>query len=227
MPSVDINFPQMQKAKQKTVDGLTSGIEYLFKKNKVDYMPGWGKFKDQNTVSVDLNAGGSEDIKVKNVIIATGSEPASLPAGILDMDEEYVVSSTGALALKEIPKSMIVVGGGVIGLEMGSVYNRLGSEVTVIQHTERICPFLDTEISTAFQKVLTKQGLKFKCNSRLESGTNNKAKGVEVVINTANGNENLKADVVLLSIGRRPYTGGLQLENAGLQTDDWGKIKIN
>lgn len=145
-----VNFDQLQKKKDQTVKGLTGGIEFLFKKNKVDYMKGWGKFADKNTVEVDLNEGGTEQIKVKNVIIATGSEPASLPKGMLDIDEEYVVSSTGALALKKIPKKMIVVGGGVIGLEMGSVYNRLGTDVTVIQHTDVICPFLDTEVAKEF-----------------------------------------------------------------------------
>jgi dihydrolipoamide dehydrogenase len=135
---------------------LTGGIEFLLKKNKVDYMKGWGKFTGENTVGIDLNDGKSEEIKVKNVIIATGSEPASLPPGLLDIDERYVVTSTGALDLPEIPKKMIVVGGGVIGLEMGSVYCRLGTEVTVIQHTDRICPFLDKEVSAMFLKVLKK-----------------------------------------------------------------------
>ena len=145
------------KSKDKAVTGLTSGIEFLLKKNKVDYMQGWGKFTGENTIGVDMsNGSGMEEIKVKNVIIATGSEPTSLPPGILDIDEKYVVTSTGALELGQIPKKMIVVGGGVIGLEMGSVYCRLGSEVTVIQHTDRICPFLDLEISKVFEKILKK-----------------------------------------------------------------------
>jgi len=128
----------------------------LFKKNKVDYLKGWGRFTGENTVACDGNDGKTTEIGVKNVIIATGSEPTSLPAGILDIDEEYVVTSTGALVLKKVPKKMVVVGGGVIGLEMGSVYARLGTEVTVIQHTERICPFLDKEVSLAFTKILKK-----------------------------------------------------------------------
>jgi len=120
-------------------------------------MVGWGKFTGENTVGVDKSDGsGMEEISVKNVIIATGSEPSSLPAGMLDIDEKYVVTSTGALDLDKIPKKMIVVGGGVIGLEMGSVYCRLGSEVTVIQHTDRICPYLDVEVSKAFEKILKK-----------------------------------------------------------------------
>lgn len=176
--NVTMDFDKLMKSKAKAVSGLTGGIEFLLKKNKVDYMKGWGKFTGPNTVGVDMNDGKTEEIKVKNVIIATGSEPSSLPKGMLDIDEQYVVTSTGALDLKKIPKKMIVVGGGVIGLEMGSVYARLGTEVTVIQHTERICPFLDIEISKAFQKILTKQGMKFMVNSRLASGTNNKEKGV-------------------------------------------------
>jgi dihydrolipoamide dehydrogenase len=147
---VSMDFGKLMGSKDKAVTGLTSGIEHLFKKNKVDYMKGWGKFEGANQIGVDLNSGSSESITAKNIIIATGSEPASLPAGMLDIDERYVVTSTGALELPEIPKSMVVVGGGVIGLEMGSVYARLGTEVTVIQHTERICPFLDKEISASF-----------------------------------------------------------------------------
>jgi dihydrolipoamide dehydrogenase len=130
--NVSMDFGQLMKSKTKAVTGLTSGIEHLFKKNKVDYMKGWGKFDGPNEIAVDLNGGSTETISAKNIIIATGSEPSSLPAGMLDIDEKYVVTSTGALELDKIPKSMIVVGGGVIGLEMGSVYARLGTEVTVI-----------------------------------------------------------------------------------------------
>ena len=130
---VSVDFNQLMKSKESAVTGLTGGIEYLFKKNKVDYMKGWGKFAGANEIDVDLNSGSTERISAKNVIIATGSEPNALPASTgLATDEEFVVSSTGALSLKSIPKRMCVVGGGVIGLEMGSVYQRLGTEVTVI-----------------------------------------------------------------------------------------------
>lgn len=129
---VSMNFPQLMKSKEKAVTGLTSGIEFLFKKNKVDYLKGWGKFESPYDIGVDLNDGKTTKIKAKNTIIATGSEASSLPPGILDIDEKYVVTSTGALSLEKVPKKMIVVGGGVIGLEMGSVYNRLGTEVTVL-----------------------------------------------------------------------------------------------
>jgi len=199
----------------------------LLKKNKVDYIKGWGKFSGPNSIEVDLTEGGTESINVKNAIIATGSDAAHLPAGMLDIDEEYVITSTGALALKEVPKSMIVVGGGVIGLEMGSVYNRLGTDVTVVQHTDVVCPFLDREIANNFQKILKKQGLKILTNTKLTSGTNNKENGVEVVLSGPKGDQTLTADKVLLSIGRRPFTDGLDLEKAGLQTNNWGQIDVN
>jgi dihydrolipoamide dehydrogenase len=165
---VSVDFKQLMKSKEQAVSGLTGGIEFLFKKNKVDYMKGWGKFHDKNTIAVDMNGGGTEQIRAKNIIIATGSEPNSLPASSgLALDEKFVVSSTGALALESIPKRMVVVGGGVIGLEMGSVYQRLGTDVTVIQHTDRICPFLDQEVGKAFTQLLKKQGLKFLFNTKV------------------------------------------------------------
>ena len=222
-----MNFPQLMKAKDKAVVGLTSGIEYLFKKNKVDYLKGWGKFSGENSVAVDLNDGKATEISAKNIIIATGSEPAALPKGMLDMDEEYVVSSTGALSLKQIPKTMVVIGGGVIGLEMASVYQRLGTEVQVVEFADRICPFLDKEVTTTFQKVLTKQGLKFMTSTKLVSGKNNREKGVELVVENAKGQHNLKCDVVLLSVGRKPFTEGLDLAKAGLEANKFGKVEIN
>lgn len=225
--NVSIDFDQLMKFKAKAVTGLTSGIEFLFKKNKVDYMKGWGKFTGPNSVGVDGIDGKFSEIKAKNVIIATGSEPTSLPKGLLDIDEEYVVTSTGALDLKKIPKKMVVVGGGVIGLEMGSVYQRLGTEVTVVNNLERICPFLDKEISVNFQKILKKQGIKFEVNSRFVRGTNNREKGVTCVIAGPKGEKTLEADVVLLSIGRRPFTAGLDVEKAGLELNKQGRIPIN
>jgi len=149
---VSIDFKQLMTQKSEAINGLTGGIEGLFKKNKVDYYKGWGKFASASSIDVDLNDGGSETIDAKNIIIATGSEPNSLPeASGLATDEKFVVSSTGALELSAIPKKMVVLGGGVIGLEMGSVYARLGTEVTVIQHGPMICPFLDTEIAKKYQ----------------------------------------------------------------------------
>jgi dihydrolipoamide dehydrogenase len=136
------------KQKEKSVTGLTSGIEFLFKKNKVDYVKGYGKFASQHEIEVDLNAGGKEVIKAKNIIIATGSEPSPLPGNTIPIDEKFVVSSTGALSLPQIPKKMVVIGGGVIGLELGSVYARLGTQITVVEYMDRICPTMDVEVTT-------------------------------------------------------------------------------
>ena len=144
----------MMKQKENAVTGLTSGIEFLLKKNKVDYAKGHGKFASKNEIDIDLIAGGTERIKAKNIIIATGSEPTPIPA--IPADEKYIVSSTGALSLEKIPKSMFIVGSGVIGLELGSVYCRLGTEVTVLGNMDKICPFLDSDLSTTFKKSLEK-----------------------------------------------------------------------
>lgn len=159
----------------------------MFKKNKVDYLKGWGKFESATDIAVDLNDGKTSNIKAKHTIIATGSEPSTFAPGMLDVDEKYVVTSTGALSLEKIPKKMIVIGGGVIGLELGSVYNRLGSEVTVLQHTEVVCPFLDREVANHFQKILQKQGLKILTNTRFKSGVNNKEKGIKCVVEGPKG----------------------------------------
>jgi len=195
------------------------------KKNKVDYVKGWGKMTSNTDINVDLIAGGEQQIKAKNVIIATGSEPNELPASSgLAFDEEYVVSSTGGLELKAIPAKMAVIGGGVIGLELGSVYARLGSEVTVIQHTDRICPFLDVEVGKAFHQSLKKQGIKFAMNTKVGSGINNKENGVKLnLVGSKDGKESvLDVDVCLVSIGRHAFTGGLGLENTDVKMNDRG-----
>jgi len=219
----------MMKSKQSAINGLTGGIEYLFKKNGVTYVKGWGKFASPTEIAVDLNAGGTETISAKNIIIATGSEPNSLPASTgLGTDEKYVVSSTGGLSLEKIPKKMIVVGGGVIGLELGSVYQRLGTEVTVVQHTERVCQFVDKEVGLSFQNILKKQGMKFLLNHRVVDGVNNKEKGVTVnLTNDKNEKITIDCDVALISIGRHAFTGGIQLEKAGLTADKRGVIPTN
>lgn len=202
----------------------------MFKKNKVEYSKGWGKFAGPNEIDVDLNDGGTQRITAKNIIIATGSAPNSLPPATgLATDEQFVVSSTGALALKKIPKKMIVVGGGVIGLEMGSVYCRLGTEVTVVQHTERICPFLDKEIGKSFQMTLKKQGMKFLLNTRVVDGKNNGEGGVTINLHDKKKDKMLteNTDIALISIGRHAYTDGLQLDKAGLEANERGVIPTN
>ena len=202
----------MMKSKQSAVSGLTGGIEYLFKKNKVDYVKGWGKFESANDIHVDLNAGGSQKLNAKNIIIATGSEPNEFPKATgLTFDEEYVISSTGALSLKQIPKRFVVVGGGVIGLELGSVYQRLGAEVTVVEPTPRICPMLDIEIALNFQNTLKKQGMTMHLDTGVENGVNSKEKGVKLNLKNLKTGElfSLDTDVALISVGRHAFTGGL------------------
>ena len=216
------------KSKEKAVTGLTSGIEFLLKKNKVDYVKGWGKFASANEIEVDLNQGGKEIIKAKNIIIATGSEPSTLPGNIIPIDEKYVVSSTGALSLTSIPKKLVVIGGGVIGLEMGSVYARLGTQVTVVEYMDKICPSMDTEITTNFKKLLEKQGLKFLMKTKVVGGAGG-PNGCKVEIEPAEGGSrtSLDCDVILVSTGRRAYTAGLQLEKAGLVADKRGMVEVN
>jgi dihydrolipoamide dehydrogenase len=208
---------------------LTGGIEYLFKKNKVDYVKGWGKFAGPNDIEVDLNAGGNQTVSAKNIIIATGSEPNALPQSTgLSFDEQYVISSTGGLSLKQIPKKMVVVGGGVIGLELGSVYQRLGTEVSVVQFTDRVCPFVDKEVGMSFQNTLKKQGIKFLLETSVVDGVNNKEKGVSLSLKDKTGAVTKHdCDVALISIGRHAFTDGLQLEKAGLTADERGVIPTN
>jgi dihydrolipoamide dehydrogenase len=153
---VGVDFGVLLKYKEKAVKGLTSGIEFLFKKNKVDYAKGYGKFTSKNEIEVDNNDGSKDTIKAKHIIIATGSEPSPLPGNVIPIDEKYVVSSTGALSLEKIPKKMIVIGGGVIGLELGSVYKRLGTEVIIVEYMDKICPTMDSEVTATFKKILEK-----------------------------------------------------------------------
>jgi dihydrolipoamide dehydrogenase len=185
---VSVDFGQLMKQKEKAVKGLTSGIEFLFKKNKVDYIKGHGKFLSANDIEIDLVGGGKDQIKAKNVIIATGSEPSPLPGNVIPIDEKYVVSSTGALSLEKIPKKLIVIGGGVIGLELGSVYKRLGSEVQVIEYMDRICPSMDIEITNNFKKILEKQGIKFMMKTKVVGGKGG-PNGCKVEIEPAEGGQ--------------------------------------
>lgn len=225
---VSMDFGQLMKQKEKAVTGLTSGIEYLFKKNKVDYVKGYGKFSSNNEIEVDLNQGGKDKIKAKNIIIATGSEPSPLPGNVIPIDEKYVVSSTGALSLTSIPKRLVVIGGGVIGLEMGSVYSRLGSQVTVVEYMDRICPTMDIEVTTNFKKILEKQGFKFMLKSKVVGGKGG-PNGCKVEIEPAEGGarQTLDCDIILVATGRRAFTQGLQLEKAGLTADKYGRVETN
>ncbi|KAJ9122123.1 hypothetical protein QFC24_004350 [Naganishia onofrii] len=224
---VKLNLPNMLKAKENSVNALTSGIEsYLFKKNKVDYIKGTAKFASATQLNVALNEGGETQIEGKNIIIATGSEVTPFPG--IEIDETQIVSSTGALELKEVPKKMVVIGGGVIGLELGSVWSRLGAEVTVVEFMGSIGAGMDAEIAKNFQKILTKQDLKFKLNTKV-IGAEKKDGKVLLNVEAAKGGkpETLEADVVLVSIGRRPVTKNLGLEEIGVELDNRGRVVID
>ncbi|PVF96375.1 putative LPD1-dihydrolipoamide dehydrogenase precursor [Serendipita vermifera] len=225
--NVSLNLPNMLKAKENSVTQLTKGVEGLFKKYKVDYIKGSGSFVSANQIKVDLLAGGEETHDAKNVIIATGSEATPFPG--VPFDEERIVSSTGALELKEVPKRLTVIGGGVIGLELGSVWSRLGAEVTVVEFLSGIGGVgIDEEIAKSFQKILQKQGFKFKLNTKV---TSLKREGdlVHIEIEGAKDGkkESIETDVCLVAIGRRPYTEGLNLEAIGVEKDKRGRIVID
>eukprot|EP01102_Stenamoeba_stenopodia_P015117 TRINITY_DN5118_c0_g1_i2.p1 TRINITY_DN5118_c0_g1~~TRINITY_DN5118_c0_g1_i2.p1 ORF type:complete len:386 (-),score=118.72 TRINITY_DN5118_c0_g1_i2:147-1304(-) len=216
----------MMKSKEKAVGGLTSGIEYLFRKNKVQYVKGFGKITSPNEVTVTTLDNKTEKLATKNILIATGSEVMSVPG--IEIDEKRIVSSTGALSLPEVPKHLVVIGGGVIGLEMGSVWRRLGAEVTVVEFTNRIAGGADTEIANEFKRILTKQGFKFKLQSKVTSAKNN-GNSVTINVEPAAGGaaETIEADYVLVSIGRRPFTDGLGLKEVGVELDNRGRVKVN
>ena len=223
--SLKLNLPKMMKNKEKAVTVLTKGIEFLFKKNKVTYFKGTGSITSTNQISIKSNDNKNETIEAKNIIIATGSDPVSLPG--VKFDEEKIVSSTGALSLKEVPKKLVVVGGGYIGLEMGSVWSRLGSEVQVVEFLDHITPGMDKEISNEFQKLLKKQGINFNLKTKVDSISNNK-NGVTVNTTDEQGNKKkFDCDVVLISVGRKPNTNNLNLEKVGVDKDNKGRVKVN
>ncbi|GAB5365103.1 hypothetical protein AAMO2058_001028000 [Amorphochlora amoebiformis] len=218
---VEMDVELMMKAKEKAVKGLTGGIEgTLFKKSKVDYYKGFGKLTGQNEVSVDMNEGGKEVLKAKNILIATGSDSANIPG--VPVDEKMICSSTGALEFTEVPEKLVVIGAGVIGLEMGSVWGRLGSDVTVIEFLDRITPGIDAEIAKQFQTILSRKQklMNFKLGTKVLGAS---VEGGKVLLKTApskGGDEEvIEADKVLLSIGRTPYLDGLGLEDLGIEMD--------
>ncbi|CAH2350585.1 glutathione reductase [[Candida] railenensis] len=224
---VSVNITKLQEAKEKAVNGLTSGIEMLFKKNKVTYYKGEGSFIDENNIKVKPIDGAEEfDIKAKDIIVATGSEATPFPG--IEIDEERIVTSTGALSLKELPKRLAIIGGGIIGLEMASVYARLGSEVTIIEFQNAIGAGMDAEVAKTSQKILGKQGLKFKLGTKVTKGVREGDIVKVGVENVKSGEtEELEADVLLVAIGRRPYTDGLNFEAVGLEKDNKGRLVID
>ena len=215
----------MMKSKDKAVTILTKGVEFLLKKNKVTYFKGTGSFKSKNEVSIKDEKNKETIISSEKIIIATGSVPVSLPG--IDFDEKIIVSSTGALKLEKVPKKMVVVGGGYIGLEMGSVWSRLGSEVHVIEFLDHITPGMDKEISQEFMKILKKQGINFHMQHKVELVKTNSS-GAIISTKDKDGNKkDFNTDIVLVSVGRKPNTNGLNLEKIGVKLDDRKRIKTN
>ena len=221
--NISIDISKMMQHKKKSVDTLTKGVEFLFKKNKVNYFKGHGSFLDTNSVEIKLNDGTKKIIKGKNIVVATGSSVLSLPN--ITIDEKVIVSSTGALSLPKIPKKLIVIGGGYIGLEMGSVWSRLGSQVEVIEYLDHITPGMDKEISDSFLKILKKQGLKFHLSTKVNSVKKNSNGAIVEAMSKEGDIKKFDADVVLMSVGRKPNTNGLNLKKVGIELDDKGRIK--
>ena len=222
---VKLNLDKVMKNKDKAVDALTKGIEFLFKKNKVTYYKGIASLKSSNQISVASSKNKEIIIETENVIISTGSEPVSLPG--IKFDEKVIVSSTGALSLNTVPKKMVVIGGGYIGLEMGSVWSRLGSEVHVIEFLDHITPGMDKEISKEFMKILQKQGINFHLETKVESIKKNN-KGVIILTSDKNKKKiNFNCDVALISVGRKPNTKNLNLSSVGVVLDEKKRIKTD
>ena len=222
---IKLNLDKMMKNKDKAVTVLTKGVEFLFKKNKVSYFKGFGSFVSDKKIKIKGSDGKESEIEGENIIIATGSEPSKMPN--IDFDEKRIVSSTGALSLKKVPKKMIVIGGGYIGLEMGSVWSRLGSDVHVIEFLDHITPGMDKEISNEFMKILKKQNIKFHMSTKVEKITK---KGENVKIETSNSKGEKSShdcDVALISIGRKAFTDKLNLEKIKLKTDEKGRVKVD
>jgi dihydrolipoamide dehydrogenase len=218
---VKLDLARMQARKTEVVTANTKGVEFLFRKNKVTWLKGTGRITAPGTVDVDGTA-----YTAKNIVIATGSDSVPLPG--VTVDEKQIVTSTGALELDKVPAHLVVIGAGVIGLELGSVWSRLGAEVTVIEFLDRIVPGMDTEVATAFQRILQKQGLKFRLSMKV-TGASAGADGVTLSAEPVKGGaaETIAADIVLLAIGRRPYTEGLGLEDVGVELDDRKRVKTD
>ena len=218
-PSVD--WKQMLSYKQSTIDTNTKGIEFLFKKNKIDWLKGWGTIPEAGKVKV-----GEEVHEAKNIIIATGSEPASLPG--VKVDEQVIVTSTGALSVNKVPNKMVVIGAGVIGLELGSVYARLGAEVTVIEYLDAITPGMDGEIQKNFMRILKKQGINFVMGAAVQSAEASKSKAkVSYKLRKDDSEHQLDADLVLVATGRKPFHDGLGLDNLGVKMTERGQVAVN
>lgn len=222
---VKVNLKQMIARKDGVVEQTTKGIQFLMDKNKIDVFEGIGSFKDATHIEIKKGKSKPETIEAKNTIIATGSKPSTLP--FIKLDKERIITSTEALSLKEIPKHLIIIGGGVIGLELGQVYKRLGAEVTVVEYMDRIIPTMDGALSKELMKVMKKQKVKFHLSHKVKSVERD---GKEIIIKADDkkGEEvEFKGDYCLVSVGRRPYTDGLNAEAAGIKLDDRGRVEVN
>ena len=222
---VKLNLPKMMKSKDKAVTILTKGVEFLLKKNKVTYFKGIGSFKSKTEISIKDEKNKETIINSEKIIVATGSVPVSLPG--IEFDEKIIVSSTGALELEKVPKKMLVVGGGYIGLEMGSVWSRLGAEVHVIEFLDHITPGMDREISTEFMKILKKQGINFHMEHKVENIKKNNSSATVFTIDKNGNKKDFECDIVLISVGRKPNTNGLNLDNVDLDLDSENRIKTD
>lgn len=223
-----LNLKKMMAHKDATVASNVSGVAFLFKKNKIDTYRGTGKVVAAGKVSVTGEDGKAQDIEAKNIVIATGSDVAGIPGVKVDIDEKVIVSSTGALLLDKVPAHLVVVGGGVIGLELGSVWARLGAKVTVVEFLDTILGGMDGEVSKQFQRMLGKQGFEFKLGAKV-TGVTKAKKGVTVTFEPVKGGavETVEADAVLIATGRKPYTDGLGLKEAGVEMDERGRVKTD
>jgi len=222
---IKLNLPKMMKSKDKAVTILTKGVEFLLKKNKVTYFKGTGSFKSKNEILIKDDKNKETLISADKTIIATGSLPVSLPG--VEIDEKVIVSSTGALNLTKVPKKMVVVGGGYIGLEMGSVWSRLGAEVHVVEFLDHITPGMDKEISNEFMKILKKQKINFHMQNKVEKIQKTKSGAVVHTIDQSGNQNQFESDIVLISVGRKPNTNGLNLEKIGVELDDKKRVKTN
>ena len=226
VPAPKLDLKQMMKFKQEGVDGNVKGVDFLFKKNKIEAFRGIARILGPGRVEVKGADGKTQTLEAKSIVIATGSDVAKLPG--IAIDEKRIVSSTGALELAEVPKKLLVVGAGVIGLELGSVWRRLGAEIEVVEFLDRILPGMDNEVARAFQRILEKQGIKFRLGSKV-TAVDAKGKMLKASVEPAKGgkSETLEADVVLVSIGRVPYTEGLGLKEVGVALDEKRRVKVD
>lgn len=223
-----LNLSKMMAHKDATVKSNVEGVSFLFKKNKIDGIQGTGKILGAGKVEVTNDAGEVQVLETKNIVIATGSDVAGIPGVAVEIDEKVIVSSTGGIALDKVPAKMIVVGGGVIGLELGSVWSRLGAKVTVVEYLDTILGGMDGEVSKQFQRILAKQGMEFNLGAKV-TGVEKSGAGAKVTFEPVKGGaaQTLEADVVLVATGRKPYTAGLGLEEAGVALDNRGRVEID